>query len=152
MSPESIKEQIQQLQYTWHKEIPVSKFMQLEVLNSDENVLILSAPIAPNINVHKTMFAGSIYTLATLCGWGAIHLFMQMHSKSGSIVLSEGSINYQRPIKETPTAQVNWSLLTCNWQSLNNRENQPIDVVVKVQSETKDCALFKGRYIVLPAE
>lgn len=152
MSPENIKEQIKQLQRTWYEEIPVSKFMQLDVLNSDENVLILSAPLPPNINVHQTMFAGSIYTLATLCGWGAIHLYMQMHSKNGNIVLSEGSINYQRPIKEAPIAQIKWGQLNCDWQSLDNEKNQPIDVVVNVQSEFKDSALFKGRYIVLPSK
>jgi hypothetical protein len=49
--------------------IPLSAAMQfsIKVLNQDE--IQVSAPLEPNINVHGTGFAGSIYSAAILTGW-----------------------------------------------------------------------------------
>ncbi len=68
------EQELAELTLTWHKTIPVSEFMQIAPVAFDGESLAVSAPLAPNINLHNTMFAGSIYTLATLTGWGMVWL------------------------------------------------------------------------------
>src|SRR5690606_33798775 len=57
-----------QLSQTWQDTIPLSQYMQLSLARFDGNELRCAAPLAPNVNLHQTMFAGSIYALATLTG------------------------------------------------------------------------------------
>jgi hypothetical protein len=63
---------LSQLEHTWHSTIPASEFMQIKPTCFVNNQLVVTAPLGPNLNLHQTMFAGSIYTLMTLTGWGLV--------------------------------------------------------------------------------
>ena len=61
-----------------------------------------SADLDANLNLHNTMFAGSIYSLATLTGWGATYLALKEAGLEGSIVLADASIKYLKPLNTDP--------------------------------------------------
>lgn len=149
-SKKDIQTCINELQRKWHEEIPITRFMELTIVDCNTSMIRLSQPLSPNINVHKTMFAGSIYTLATLCGWGAVHLAMNDCSLDGSIVLSEGSIDYKKPIQETPLAVSEWSSLQIDSTKLVNGRNVAVNVEVPVYTNEELAAVFHGTYVVLP--
>jgi thioesterase domain-containing protein len=58
---------------------------------------VVRAELEPNINVHGTAFAGSLYAIAALCGWGMTWLQLKTRHIDGSIVIAEGNIRYARP-------------------------------------------------------
>ena len=64
----------QQLQTIWHEQIPLSKAMQMQITDFDGDVLTTQASLEPNVNVHGTTFAGSLYAIQALTGWGMMHL------------------------------------------------------------------------------
>lgn len=140
----------QTLQQTWHNTIPLSAFMQLHIEHFDGYQLQCSAPLAPNINLHQTMFAGSIYTLATLTGWGLLYLQLQSLGLSGMQVLADASIRYFKPIRSMPQAICRMSDTRGDLRALANglKVQQHIRVVLYCDGER--CAEFNGRYAVLP--
>ena len=89
---------IDQLQTIWHTRIPISKAMGIQATGYDGVTLSARAGLAENINVHGTAFAGSLYAIAALCGWGITWLKLKEQDLDGSIVIASGHIDYARPV------------------------------------------------------
>ncbi len=87
------------LERVFYSEIPLTKNMGVRVTEYDESLVVLTAPLKPNINIHGTAFAGSLYSLAALAGWGLLYLKLMDEQLRGHIVLGEGKIVYRRPVK-----------------------------------------------------
>ncbi len=140
----------QQLAETWRQTIPLSQYMQLQISGFNGFQLSCSAPLAPNINLHQTMFAGSIYTLATLTGWGMLYLQLQALGLQGAQVLANANIRYLRPVASVPEARC--QLLDCAGDltvlAQGKKVRQRIRVGIYCQHQL--CAEFNGDYVVLP--
>ena len=87
-----------ELQTTWHAEIPISAAMGTEVVSYADNEFVVRAGLEPNINVHGTAFAGSLYAICALTGWGMVWLKLREAGLDGHIVLAEGRIEYGRAV------------------------------------------------------
>jgi len=98
-----------ELERTWHDEIPISKAMGIRVGEFANDRLVVRAQLAPNINVHGTAFAGSLYAIAALCGWGMTWLQLKVRAIDGSIVIADGRIHYDRPVKSEIVASCRFS-------------------------------------------
>ena len=140
-----------QLSQTWQDTIPLSQYMQLSLARFDGNELRCAAPLAPNVNLHQTMFAGSIYALATLTGWGMLYLQLQALRLHGDQVLADASIKYLRPVAAEPQARC--ALQHCSGALTTLAEGRKVVQQIKVQifSAGELAAEFNGRYAVLPA-
>lgn len=141
-----------QLVETWHSTIPLSKFMQLNVASFDGRQLCCQVPIEPNINLHQTMFAGSIYTLATLTGWGLQYLQLKAAGLSGSQVLADAEIRYRKPIMLQPQGRSCISRVDGELTPLLSGRKAVQRIEVDVFSGDELAATFSGRYVVLPPE
>lgn len=140
----------QQLGQTWQQTIPLSQFMQISINGFDGNTFSCQAPLAPNINLHQTMFAGSIYTLATLTGWGMLYLQLQAENLKGDIVLAEGSIRYLAPVSIKPSTRCQLQNCIGDITLLASGTKVSQTLTVAVLSGDKIAAEFSGRYVVLP--
>jgi len=79
--------------------IPLSEAMQFNIAELTENSILVQAPLAPNINVHGTGFAGSIYSVAVLSGWALCTHIMDMRGMKGDLVVASAEIKYRAPVK-----------------------------------------------------
>lgn len=140
-----------QLVETWHSTIPLSKFMQLNVASFDGRQLCCQAPMEPNINLHHTMFAGSIYTLATLTGWGLQYLQLKAAGLSGSQVLADAEIHYRKPVILQPQGRSCISRVEGELAPLLSGRKAIQRIEVDVFSGDELAATFSGRYVVLPS-
>ena len=140
------------LQQTWHSTIPLSQFMQLQITSFDGFSLQCQAPLAPNINLHQTMFAGSIYTLATLTGWGMLYLQLQSLGLAGAQVLAEGNIRYLQPVRSTPTARCHLADVRGDLSTLASGRRVRQQITVDIFVDEQHCAQFVGLYAVLPEQ
>lgn len=93
------------LQTIWHEQIPLSKAMDMQIVSFADNVLTCRAGLGPNVNVHGTAFAGSLYAVQALTGWGMVHLQLQLNELDASIVIANGSVNYATPVAEDIVVQ-----------------------------------------------
>ena len=90
----------EELQRIWYQQIPLSKAMQMQIVNFDGEMLTTAASLAPNVNVHGTAFAGSLYAIQALTGWGMMHLQLKLNALDASIVIASGQIDYAKPVAE----------------------------------------------------
>ena len=68
---------IKQLEQYLHDHIPLSRAMQVTVISLAQDRVILSAPLAPNINHRDTVFGGSASAVAILAAWSLLHTRLQ---------------------------------------------------------------------------
>jgi thioesterase domain-containing protein len=87
-----------ELQQKIHSAIPVSQQMQFSIEALSSGSILVSAPLAPNVNIHGTGFAGSIYSIAVLAGWGLSMHIMQQLGMEADLVVSKAEIKYRLPV------------------------------------------------------
>jgi len=138
-----------ELQQTWHQTIPLSAYMQLAITELTPWALFTSAPLPPNINLHQTMFAGSIYTAATLTGWGMVWLLLREQQLAGDIVLADASIRYLKPVTGTATLACYRHLHQPDWSAYLSKGKLRLSVRVELYSEQHKAAEFSGQFAIL---
>lgn len=79
--------------------IPLSAAMQFAIDALDEEHIATRAPLTPNVNVHGTGFAGSIYSLATLTGWAYCSHLLELNGVDAELVVAGAEIRYRRPVR-----------------------------------------------------
>ncbi|WP_395345713.1 YiiD C-terminal domain-containing protein [Ningiella sp. W23] len=139
-----------ELQHTWHEQIPISEHMGIKLFQYTEQTIETRASLNKNINLHGSMFAGSIYSLATLTGWGMIYLQLKQRGLEGEIVLGDGNIHYHKPITMKPRAICSIDSLVSRFEFLEAGKKCPIDLSVNILDAEKSVAKFHGKYWVLP--
>jgi len=137
------------LQNVWHQTIPLSKAMNINICYYDGEQLITHCDADFNKNLHNTMFAGSIYTLATLSGWGWVYLKLQESQLKGDIVLAKANIEYHAPITGVGYAIVRIDSVEGDFERLSQGRNARINLTAHLYSGDKIAATFTGCYAVL---
>lgn len=137
------------LQQIWHQTIPLSKVMNINICYFDRQSLITHCEPNINKNLHNTMFAGSIYTLATLTGWGWVYLALQGQSQEANIVLAEGNIRYIAPLAGIAHAKTSQALSKGNAEPLAQGKNARFTIEVEVCCGDKVVAIFTGAYVAM---
>jgi thioesterase domain-containing protein len=94
-----------QLERRWHLEIPISSAMGIKVQSFADEELTLRAALKPNVNVHGSAFAGSQFSLASLCGWGQLHMQLARRGLDASIIFVDGRIECLKPVRADMTAR-----------------------------------------------
>ncbi|MDX1588642.1 MAG: thioesterase domain-containing protein [Oleiphilaceae bacterium] len=88
----------QEIQDYLHRHIPLSEVMGVAVVSTGSDEVVLSAPLAPNINHRATVFGGSASAVATLAAWTYLHLRLRESGVPGQLVIQRNSMNYEQPI------------------------------------------------------
>jgi thioesterase domain-containing protein len=87
-----------ELEETWHRDIPLAAAMRIAVQSYDGATLTVRAPLAANRNLHGTAFAGSVFSICALAGWGAVWLAWREHGLKGLIVIADSNIRYRKAV------------------------------------------------------
>ena len=82
-----------------HQQMPLSQAMQVTVLEVGEDWVLLSAPLAPNLNHHATVFGGSACAVAMLAAWSLLYVRLRAAFPALSIVIQRQSMTYRRPMQ-----------------------------------------------------
>ncbi|NVK24653.1 MAG: YiiD C-terminal domain-containing protein [Gammaproteobacteria bacterium] len=138
------------LQNIWHQQIPITQLMGIKVYQYTGSTFETRAALNPNMNLHGTMFAGSIYSLATLTGWGLVHLMMREQDFEGDIMLADANIHYHKPVTELPRSVAHFDNIQGDFAPLTQKQKARITVKVEVLDDTLPVAEFVGQYVVLP--
>ena len=139
-----------QLQNCWREQIPICHHMGINIRQYSGWRFETVAPLNANINLHEHMFAGSIYSQATLTGWGLVWLMLKEQGLQGNIVLAKGNINYKRPIADEPLAVAHKYRIQGHLRELLVDKNAKLNVEVDVYSGPKLAAIFSGTFVVIP--
>lgn len=78
--------------------IPLSDAMQFCIDHLGMDEIRVSAPLQPNVNIHGTGFAGSLYSLAVLTGWALCTHILDDQAIDADLVVAKGEIVYRAPL------------------------------------------------------
>ncbi len=93
------------LQDLFNTEIPLTAHMAVRVVRVTGDTVELHAAAAPNVNIHGTAFAGSLYSLCALAAWGLLHIELKSRDLAPDIVLADSTIVFHAPVVGTLCAR-----------------------------------------------
>ncbi len=138
-----------------HTHIPLSATMQVSVVSVQEDSVVLSAPLAPNINHRETVFGGSASALAILAAWSLLHTRMLRAGIQSRLVIQRNTMRYELPIAGTFTAYAS-IMQPQAWQPfmrlLARRGKARISVASALVFDGKAAGHFEGEFVALSNE
>ncbi|CAL60301.1 Conserved hypothetical protein, putative thioesterase [Herminiimonas arsenicoxydans] len=150
MKGQSLNEQAVQ-QYLYDH-IPLSRAMQVEVSSVQPDEVILSAPLAPNINHQKTVFGGSASAVAILAAWSLLHVRLDAAGIKSQLVIQSNTMQYELPISGTFTARATIAEPAA-WQrfvrTFERRGRARISVTSVLEYEGRQAGCLQGEFVAL---
>jgi thioesterase domain-containing protein len=141
-----------QLEQYLHDHIPLSAAMQVSVVSVQEDSVVLSAPLAPNINHRETVFGGSASAVAILAAWSLLHTRMQHAGVRSRLIIQRNTMHYQHPIAGTFTAHA-FITQPAAWEPftrlLARRGKARIGVSSELVFDGQTVAQFEGEFVAL---
>jgi thioesterase domain-containing protein len=140
----------QALQDYLYAHIPLSKAMAVEVRTATPQGVLLSAPLAPNINHRDTVFGGSASTLAILSAWALLHVSMLDANIKARLVIQKNSMSYDLPMPGEFSAEAA-APAPEKWQrflaTLNKHKRARISISSILHCEGKKVGEFEGDFV-----
>ena len=134
-----------------YQSIPITKAMELSVIDFTPSKVKISAKLEPNINHKSTAFGGSINSLMTITGWSLVFANIKDIDPNAHIVISKSNIKYLKPIRKDFIAEC---ILTNEGDrrklfEMYNKHQKGF-ITLKVQCYDNDTLLaeFEGRFVV----
>jgi len=88
-----------ELEQKIHQSIPLSRAMDYRIIELAGTRITVEAPLGPNINIHGTGFAGSLYALGILTAWGLCAHLIDRAGIEAQLVVSEANIRYRSAVR-----------------------------------------------------
>ena len=135
--------------------MPITDALALRVVGREGTGVILSAPLAPNVNHKGTAFAGSLNAAATLAGWGTIWLVLRERGIHSHVVIQDSKVHYFRPIRGDFTARCAGPSATAVERlvkAVSTKGRGRLELDVMISDEGGDAVKFHGRYVALGEE
>lgn len=140
------------LQRYLHERIAQSKSMGVTVAEVSSSRVVLSAPLAPNLNVHGTVFGGSASSVAMLAAWSLLYTLLKTHEISAELVIHSSHVEFRAPIKgefravaQAPDARA-WTSFE---HMLSRKGRARIKVVVDVEFAGATAARLEGMFVAM---
>jgi thioesterase domain-containing protein len=140
------------LQQYLYAHIPLSAAMQVRVASVDVERVVLSAPLAPNINHRATVFGGSAVSLALLAGWSLLFVRLASVVPDSRLVIQRSHIEYLKPITAGFTATAHlanpqrWAAFVA---LLARRGRARLSVAASLACLGEEVGTFSGEYVAL---
>jgi thioesterase domain-containing protein len=139
-----------ELQTTWHREIPLAGAIAIEVVACSANEISVRAPLAANRNLHGTVFAGSLFSVCVLTGWGMTWLALRQRGLTGAIVVSESRIRYRKAVTGdfACTCHVEPGAIEAQLAGFAAEGRASVPLVCTIDMSGKRAVTFDGDYVV----
>jgi thioesterase domain-containing protein len=137
-----------------HDHIPLSRAMQVSVLDVQPDCVILSAPLPPNINHRDSVFGGSAAAVAVLAAWSLVHTRLLAAALPSRLVIQRNTMQFAMPITGTFTAR---SFLTDEqlWERftrlLKRKGKARISVSCTLDFAGREAGYFEGEFVAVDA-
>ena len=151
MKPDPLKD-LAALNDTLAQRIAITQALGIKAERYDGNRLTLSAPAAANLNDKNTVFAGSLYSTAVLCGWSLLFLKLREAGLNADIAVYQADINYLKPATgdfRAVCAAPEPAVLADFLEALDANGKARLTLAAEVHDPRRQVASFTGKYAVL---
>lgn len=121
--------------------------MQVQFDHFEAGKLIMSCPLAPNINDKGTGFAGSIASLANICGWTFTMLHARTVIAEPEAMIVEQTMQYKAPVTGDFTATCEAEVSEDFYQRLKDGRSGKMNLTIKIESEGTVAAINQAFYL-----
>jgi len=133
-----------------HEQIPLSSAMGVKIVSAGLDGVILSAPFQKNFNHKKTIFGGSLHSLATLACWTYLHFRLQ--DQGFELVIQKSEIDYISPVTGDFAAEC-LAPSDSEWvqfaRSLEKKGKGRIHLSAKISQNGMLAVIFHGIFVAL---
>ncbi|WP_290700766.1 YiiD C-terminal domain-containing protein [Amphritea sp.] len=137
----------------WLKgQIPLINHMGFEEPAYDGRSLTLSAALAPNVNDKGTGFGGSLATLATLCGWAMVTLYLKEQGRDCDVMIRDSQLKYLAPVTgdfSAITVLPEQAELDTFISYMDNKGRGRLNLEVEVRQGDKVAMTLSGAYVAV---
>jgi thioesterase domain-containing protein len=147
-----MEQECQTIQAYLYKQIPLSKAMEIQVIEVTNNLVILAAPIKPNINHRSTVFGGSASALAILSAWTLVNFRLESEGIKTRLVIQKNTIAYDKPITsdfEAVCSLTDRQVWTRFSQILQRKKKSRITLNSSLQCQGQQVGEFTGVFVAL---
>lgn len=133
-----------------HEHIPITESMGVEVQSAGPDGVILSAPFKKNFNHQKTIFGGSLHSLATLACW--TYLYLRLKGQGLELVIQKSEIDYISPVigdftaECLPPSEGEWNQFV---KSLEKKGKGRLHLSAKITENGMLAVIFHGIFVAL---
>jgi thioesterase domain-containing protein len=131
--------------------IPISRYMQWSINELSEKTIITKTLLAPNINVHGTGFAGSVYAAAMASGWTLLKYWYDDMSFKTTLLAAEANIKYMSPVTTDFTCQATLDSQSKEYIKLLQRmqagKSCAYPLKVEIRCNDKVCAILNVQFV-----
>lgn len=141
---------IKLIQELFYSKIPITLAMGVKVEEYDGSRLVLSAPLAANVNHLGTAFGGSLNALAVLSGYGL--LWLELQDTQCHIVIRESRISYDHPVGDDIRAtcvRPNAETLAAFKTQFHQRGKARIALTATIENQGLAAVRFQGTFVAL---
>jgi thioesterase domain-containing protein len=141
---------VRQIQELLNSKIPITRAMGVRVEDYDGARLILSAPLAANVNHLGTAFGGSLNALAVLSGYGL--LWLELQETECHIVIRDSAISYERPVRGELRAicvRPEADALAKFKQTFHEKGKARIALIATIEDQGITAVRFQGTFVAL---
>lgn len=143
---------IDKLQEKLHKEIPLTKVMDIQVDKYNDKELITKAPLEININDKGTAFGGSLSTMTIISSWSMCWLISkELGYDSKNIVVIKNENSYKKPVTKEIfcyTQKPNKEEIQTLKSKLETKGSASIKISSKIVEDDDICVDFSGTYVI----
>lgn len=79
-------------------QIPLTRAIDLGITAWDGDSLVMSAPLAPNVNDKDCAFGGSLASLMTVSGWALVVLALETRGLACDVFVARSEVLYKAPV------------------------------------------------------
>ncbi len=133
-------------------QIPLINHMGFTPLQWDGKTLQMGAELEPNVNDKGTGFGGSLATVATLCGWSIITLYLREQGRDDDVVIRDSHLEYFLPVTSDFTAVTSLPdepTLTAFDQKMSEKGRARMDLLIEIEQDGKIALRLSGSYVAL---
>ena len=142
---------LDQVRHKLRSQVPLIAHMGVDLVSWDGASVIVEAPLAPNLNTHGTAFGGSLYNVAAMTGWSAVHLTLMDAGHKPSVWVAKGEIDYKAPVRgtlrgvATVTDESRQQLL----EAYQTKGRAKITIDVLIREGDQDAVILKAVYAAM---
>jgi len=139
-----------ELEHYLFDHIPLSKALQVSVLEIREDEVVVEAPLSANINHCSTVFGGSASAVAILAAWSLLYIRLKNVGINSQLVIQRNTMEYEHPIagdfvaRSSLTHAVDWSKFI---RMLSRKGKARISVSSVLECNGKLVGHLKGDFV-----
>jgi thioesterase domain-containing protein len=132
------------------RHVPITQAMGIRLRSFDAAGVVMTAPLAPNLNDKGIAFGGTLASLLSLAGWALSDLVLREGGLSADVIIAASRIEYRLPVAGEIVARCPMppaEEVARFVDSYRSQGRATWELRAAVDGEAGEAATFKGRYV-----